>query len=121
MFETPSLITSLDVLTACLCSLSPDEVFTFPAESAGLSLDSMRPSPVSPVYEMKVQEDCITDEEEKQDVTGFGDRNRDDTVDNRLLTLRSQAQTTTKARNSNTELLCGDGYDPESEANRSGG
>ena len=51
---------------------------------------------------MKVQEDCITDEEEKQDVTGFGDRNRDDTDDNRLLTLRSQAQTTTKAQNSNT-------------------
>ena len=52
---------------------------------------------------MKVQEDCITDEEEKQDVTGFGDRNRDDTDDNRLLTLRSQAQTTTKGQNSNTE------------------
>ena len=55
---------------------------------------------------MKVQEDCIiTDEEEKKDVTGFGDRNRDDTVDNRLLTLRSQAQTTTKARNSNTAVM----------------
>ena len=49
VFETPSLITSSDVLTACICSLSPDEVFIFPAESAGLSLDSMRPSPVSPV------------------------------------------------------------------------
>ena len=49
VFETPSLITSLDVLTACICSLSPDEVFIFPIESAGLSLDSMRPSPVSPV------------------------------------------------------------------------
>ena len=49
VFETPSLITSLDVLTACICSLSPDDVFTFPTESAGLSLDSMRPSPVSPV------------------------------------------------------------------------
>ena len=49
VFETPSLITSLDMLTACICSSSPDEVFTFPIESAGLSLDSMRPSPVSPV------------------------------------------------------------------------
>ena len=49
VFETPSLITSLDVLTACICSLSPDEVFTIPTESAWLSLDSMRPSPVSPV------------------------------------------------------------------------
>ena len=49
VFETPSLITSLDVLTACICSLSPDEVFTFPTESAGLSLDSMCPSPVSPM------------------------------------------------------------------------
>ena len=56
----------------------------------------------------------------KIDVTGFGDRNRD-TVDNRLLTLRSQAQTTTKAQNSNTEPWSIDGYDPESEANRSGG
>ena len=49
VFETPSLITSLDMLTACICSSSPDEVFTFPIESAGLSLDSMHPSPVSPV------------------------------------------------------------------------
>ena len=49
MFETPSLTTSLDVLTSCICSSSPDEVLTFPTESAGLSLDSMRPSPVSPV------------------------------------------------------------------------
>ena len=30
---------------------------------------------------MKVQEDCIADEEEKQDVTGFGDRNRDTVTD----------------------------------------
>ena len=57
----------------------------------------------------------------RKDVTVFGDRNRDDTVDNRLLTLRSQAQTSTKAQNSNTEPWSIDGYDPESEANRSGG
>ena len=49
VFETPSLILSLDMFTVCICASSPDEVFTFPIESAGLSLDSIRPSPVSPV------------------------------------------------------------------------
>ena len=49
VFETPSLIISLDMFTACICASSPDEVFIFSVESAGLSLDSICPSPVSPV------------------------------------------------------------------------
>ena len=49
VFETPSLIISLDMFTAYICSSSPNEVFTFPIESTGLSLDSIRPSPVSPM------------------------------------------------------------------------
>ena len=51
MFETPSwiisLVPSVAVLAVCICTLSPDEVFASSAEFAGLSLDLLRPSPVS--------------------------------------------------------------------------
>ena len=51
VFETPSciisLVPSIDVPAVCIRLHAPDEVFASSAGTAGLSLDLLRPSPVS--------------------------------------------------------------------------
>ena len=51
VFESPSGIISLlsliDVSAVCMCLQTPDEVFVSSADSTGLSLDLLCPSPVS--------------------------------------------------------------------------